>query len=1112
MKLSDSVRVVKRLMVFILAAVLLLQPLIFTNIFNIQSVEASTNPNTIRVIEVRYFPQGEQAAIYHPDTLSTSLQNLLGEASKFHGYSDPSATSSVDVEIVSVYNRYSARPNPDGTWEGTYNAILAQDNLCNVINTQDIDQVWLWVDPRPGFDTNPGVEYAISSPYFDSGAQFATVPSTPFCGGQNSFLFMGFDYSRTVDNALHSFGHMMEGLLGNLQTVELFWYRFGGNDLQGYSLAERCGNVHFPPNGVADYDYSNITFVDTYCEDWNPYGTGIKTTYNCTRWGCNQEGYLVWWLQNIPNENSGIMYQGQELPSWWDFVYDIDANISQYASNPNYFMDLDFLGLNPTNCNVTVEKASSASVLNIGHDGCGNDDFLALTASYRATANQNTHRISSAQYNSQNMTFGCAANSNEYVTELWYFDTPTATGSIDLQWNLGNASDIVIGVTSLEDISNTTPVTNLNCSSDGGAWSSNPTIGMNPEVTIASNTGDIIFGAVTSYTGNNNTLTNDLGTELWSDTTTNVVSTGLIADSTSSSTTVGWTATASWPWSTAAMSLQQEVIITNPPVIASIANQSVEADTPFVITAAAADPDVGDTLTYSLDQAPTGMSINSTTGEITWTPTNANLGDSVVTVRVTDSTNLFDTTSFTITVTAPVACTGFVTTEKTSSASSISFTHDGCADDDLVALIASYRGTLSHTSHRINSATYNTQNLTFACSAHSNEYITELWYFDSPVAAGGIIDLAWNLGSASDIVIGVKSFQGLNTNDPIEDFNCTSDGGVWSSNPTIGTNPEVTVNSDTNQQVFAGMTTYTGGPNTVTNDIGTELWNDQTTNVLSSALEVSGTSPSVTAKWTGNISWPWSAAAVSLKPFVANTPPVITEILDQSVTASTLFTLNVAANDADSGDVVTYSLDQAPATMSINSSTGEITWTPTTSDQGTNNVTVRATDTAGTFDTEDFSVEVTIPSIDLNAYPLISYAGGQDSTGTATISGDGLSLTLIGNRWKALDIPAYTVTQNTVIEFDFTSSSEGEIHGIGLDENLGLSSNRIFKVHGTQNWGIRNFDDYASTAPNTKHYVIPIGQLVNNRLMNYLVFVMDHDISNPTGESVFSNVKLYELE
>ena len=63
----------------------------------------------------------------------------------------------------------------------------------------------------------------------------------------------------------------------------------------------------------------------------------------------------------------------------------------------------------------------------------------------------------------------------------------------------------------------------------------------------------------------------------------------------------------------------------------------------------ATDPDSGDTLTYSLTVSPTGMTINSTTGEIDWTPNSGQAGDNNVTVKVSDG-DLFDIQSFIITV------------------------------------------------------------------------------------------------------------------------------------------------------------------------------------------------------------------------------------------------------------------------------------------------------------------------------------------------------------------------------------------------------------------------------------------------------------------------------
>lgn len=57
-------------------------------------------------------------------------------------------------------------------------------------------------------------------------------------------------------------------------------------------------------------------------------------------------------------------------------------------------------------------------------------------------------------------------------------------------------------------------------------------------------------------------------------------------------------------------------------------------------------------LTFSLTQAPTGMTIDIGTGLIEWTPDNAQIGQHDVTVRVEDALGAYDTQSFTITVSA----------------------------------------------------------------------------------------------------------------------------------------------------------------------------------------------------------------------------------------------------------------------------------------------------------------------------------------------------------------------------------------------------------------------------------------------------------------------------
>lgn len=86
------------------------------------------------------------------------------------------------------------------------------------------------------------------------------------------------------------------------------------------------------------------------------------------------------------------------------------------------------------------------------------------------------------------------------------------------------------------------------------------------------------------------------------------------------------------------------------PLIAPLADQTALVDTSFSLPIEASDPDPGDTLTYTLDQAPEGMTIDPQDGLIDWMPAALDLGLNTVVVRVSDSTGRADTAVFEITV------------------------------------------------------------------------------------------------------------------------------------------------------------------------------------------------------------------------------------------------------------------------------------------------------------------------------------------------------------------------------------------------------------------------------------------------------------------------------
>ncbi len=90
-------------------------------------------------------------------------------------------------------------------------------------------------------------------------------------------------------------------------------------------------------------------------------------------------------------------------------------------------------------------------------------------------------------------------------------------------------------------------------------------------------------------------------------------------------------------------------------------------------------------------------------------------------------------------------------------------------------------------------------------------------------------------------------------------------------------------------------------------------------------------------------------------------------------------------------------------------------------------------------------------AIDFSAADIQSYGGTQDQ-GTYELLTGGTVLKLQDNAWKAIPL-AYTITPGTVIEFDFRSTREGEVHGLGFDDDDAISASLTFKIFGTQTWG-----------------------------------------------------------
>ncbi len=144
-------------------------------------------------------------------------------------------------------------------------------------------------------------------------------------------------------------------------------------------------------------------------------------------------------------------------------------------------------------------------------------------------------------------------------------------------------------------------------------------------------------------------------------------------------------------------------------------------------------------------------------------------------------------------------------------------------------------------------------------------------------------------------------------------------------------------------------------------------------------------------------------------------------------------------------------------------------------------------------DCVDFTIEMTLPF------------DGQDKDSDFTILNGGASIRLDNNTWRQTET-TYTLTLNTVVEFTFESSVQGEIQGLGFTNNNTTESRKLFRLYGTQAWGHSAFNDYLGSGPQA--FTIPVGQYFTG--IDFHLVLANDDDSGVGANATFSNIRIYE--
>ncbi|MBF2067245.1 MAG: putative Ig domain-containing protein [Calothrix sp. C42_A2020_038] len=374
------------------------------------------------------------------------------------------------------------------------------------------------------------------------------------------------------------------------------------------------------------------------------------------------------------------------------------------------------------------------------------------------------------------------------------------------------------------------------------------------------------------------------------------------------------------------------------PTITSQPRSNVALGQTFLYAVTAFDPD-NDLLTYALDSAPTGMTID-TKGVISWTPGANQLGATPVTVRVSDGRGGVTPQTFNINVQS--------VTVRTNSAPSIT-----SAPNTVTNIEREYQ-----------------YNLTGA----DPDKDLLLWSLDK-APLGMVIDvttgaLRWKptANQIGEHTVAVRLTDALgqyvgqefilnvtyvNTAPQIVSTPITRAAQNQRYTYTvIATDPE-------NDALTYSIDSTSRNKGITIDRNGVIQWTPTATQVGSHNIEVTvsdtqgGTASQTYAITVGTV-------ATNNAPSITSTPVFVT-----GIGSTTTYRYQVVATDPDAGDTLTYQLLSGPAGMTISSTTGLLTWTNPTA--GTHQIVVGAVDRAGLGAAQRFTLTARA-----NSNPVIS--------------------------------------------------------------------------------------------------------------------------------------------
>ena len=378
--------------------------------------------------------------------------------------------------------------------------------------------------------------------------------------------------------------------------------------------------------------------------------------------------------------------------------------------------------------------------------------------------------------------------------------------------------------------------------------------------------------------------------------------------------------------------------VNNPPSITSPPITSAVVDVAYQFQPVAVDPD-NDSLFWSLENGPFGMTIDPVTGQIDWLPTIDDLGPHTVTLQVLDTQGAGVGVTYELTVRALNTPPVILSAPPTEGAVGATYFYQvGAEDVDQDPLTFSL-GTAP-------------SGMTINAQTGRIEWTPDVGQDGSHDVEVTVTDA---LGANITQSYSIEVADGLPNQLPV----ITSAASFFATVGEVYTYDVEANDPDGDTLTYALLSS----PNGMTIDSATGLieWTPVAGDLGSVLVEIAVTDPSGGGSLQG---YGLQVLAVNNAPEITSTPP------SDPISPGGTFRYDLLATDVD-GDFLTYELVNGPEGVLIDG-LGRMFWQPDRTQFGTSSVEVRVTDTRGASATQIFDVEVEADTTAPQAVILLS--------------------------------------------------------------------------------------------------------------------------------------------